>query len=62
MKYYIPTSTSNFNCLLADESISPCGFYQKRAFGYRSFTKVPLNDNEALLPLFDPCPPRGATS
>lgn len=56
MKYYIPTSTSNFNCLLADESISPCGFYQKRAFGYRSFTKVPLNDNEALLPLFDSCP------
>lgn len=56
MKYCIPTSTSNFNCLLADESISPCGFYQKRSFGYRSFTKVPLNDNEALLPLFDSCP------
>lgn len=56
MKYYIPTSTSNFNCLLADESISPCGFYQKRTFGYRSFTKVPLNDNEVLLPLFNSCP------
>ena len=52
MKYYIPTSTSNFNCLLADESISPCGFYQKRSFGYRSFAKVPPNDNEAHLPLF----------
>ena len=56
MKYYIPTSTSNFNCLLADESISPCGFYQKRSFGYRSFTKVPHNDNEAHLPLFVSCP------
>lgn len=56
MKYYIPTSTSNFNCLLADESISPCGFYQKRSFGYRSFAKVPLNDNEAYLPLFVSCP------
>lgn len=56
MKYYIPTSTSNFNCLLADESISPCGFYQKRSFGYRSFAKVPLNDNEAHLPLFASCP------
>ena len=52
MKYYIPTSTSNFNCLLADESISPCGFYQKRSFGYRSFAKVLPNDNEAHLPLF----------
>lgn len=56
MKYYIPTSTSNFNCLLADESISPCGFYQKRSFGYQSFVKVPLNDNEAHLPLFVSCP------
>lgn len=56
MKYYIPTSTSNFNCLLADESISPCGFYQKRSFGYRSFTKVPHNDNETYLPLFVSCP------
>lgn len=56
MKYYIPTSTSNFNCLLADESISPCGFYQKRSFGYRSFAKVPLNNNEVLLPLFNSCP------
>ena len=56
MKYYIPTSTSNFNCLLADESISPCGFYQKRSFGYRSFAKVPLNDNETHLPLFVSCP------
>lgn len=56
MKYFIPTSTSNFNCLLADESISPCGFYQKRSFGYRSFAKVPHNDNEAHLPLFVSCP------
>ena len=56
MKYFIPTSTSNFNCLLADESISPCGFYQKRSFGYRSFAKVPYNNNEAHLPLFVSCP------
>ena len=56
MRYYIPTSTSNFNCLLADESISPCGFYQKRSFGYRSFAKVPYNNNEAHLPLFVSCP------
>lgn len=56
MKYYIPTSTSNFNCLLADESISPCGFYEKRDYGYRTFVKVPLNRSETLLPLFDSCP------
>lgn len=56
MKYYIPTSTSNFNCLLADESISPCGFYEKRDYGYRTFVKVPLNRSETLLPLFDSFP------
>ena len=56
MKYYIPTSTNNFNCLLADESISPCGFYEKRGFSYNYFTAIPLNDNKVLLPLFRSCP------
>lgn len=56
MKYFIPTSTSNFNCLLADESISPCGFYEKRGFSYNYFTAIPLNDNKVLLPLFRSCP------
>jgi len=42
-KLYIPTSTLNFNNILATESISPESFYLNREFGYKRFTKVEPN-------------------
>ncbi len=42
-KLYIPTSTLNFNNILATESISPESFYLNRKFGYKRFTKVEPN-------------------
>ncbi len=42
-KLYIPTSTLNFNNILATESISPESFYLNREFGYKRFTKVAPN-------------------
>lgn len=53
-KYYIPTSTLNFNNILSTESISPKLFYEKRGFGYSRWTSVYKNDdvNYATL-LFD---------
>lgn len=33
-KYYIPTTSLNFNNILSSESISPKSFYEKRSFGY----------------------------
>lgn len=58
-KIYIPTTTLNFNNILATESISPKSFYEKRNFGYKRFEKIDLNnfDNVLIgyskLPLFD---------
>ena len=53
-KYYIPTSTLNFNNILSTESISPKLFYEKGGFGYSRWTSVYGNDdvNYATL-LFD---------
>jgi hypothetical protein len=59
MKYYIPSTTLNFNNILSTESISPFSFYGSRGFGYKSLDKVPPNglDKRVLLyeryPLFD---------
>jgi hypothetical protein len=44
--YFIPTSSINYNNVLASESISPPAFYAKRGYGFRRFEKVtpsPLN-------------------
>jgi len=58
-KIYIPTTTLNFNNILATESISPRSFYENRNFGYKRFEKIELNNfNNILvgyskLPIFD---------
>lgn len=44
--YFIPTSSINYNNILASESISPPAFYTKRGYGFKRFEKVtpsPLN-------------------
>ncbi len=50
-KYYIPTSSLNFNNILSSESISPKAFYAARGFGYDRWTEIPENgvDNVVLL-------------
>lgn len=50
-KFYIPTSTLNFNNILSSESISPKAFYTRRGFGYSRWTEIPENnvDNAILL-------------
>lgn len=52
-KYYIPTSTLNFNNILSSESISPESFYSKREFGYPRWTSIPGNDSENVITLYD---------
>jgi len=42
-KFYIATSTLNFNNILATESISPAAFYTKRNYGYKRFQLVAPN-------------------
>lgn len=51
MKYYIPTTTLNFNNILSSESISPSIFFQKRGFGYSRWFDIPENQlaNSILL-------------
>lgn len=50
-KYYIATSTFNFNNILSSESISPKAFYAKRGFGYSRWLSIPQNgvDNAIIL-------------
>ena len=52
-KYYIPTSSLNFNNILSSESISPKAFYHKRSFGYARWTSIPENPFENSLVLYD---------
>lgn len=53
MKYYIPTSSLNFNNILSTESISPKVFYEKRGFGYSRWLSIEENNIENLTILFD---------
>lgn len=54
---YIPISSLNFNSIFASESISPCVFYQKRNFGYKTFEKIDeLNSINNSIILFDKFP------
>jgi len=55
-KYYIATSTLNFNNILATESISPEAFYTNRNFGYKRFTKVAPNPFPNSLVAYDKIP------
>lgn len=53
MKYYIPTTTLNFNNILSSESISPSVFFQKRRFGYSRWFEIPENEQSNSLVLYD---------
>ena len=53
MKYYIPTSSLNFNNILSTESISPKVFYEKRGFGYSRWWSIDENNIENITLLFD---------
>lgn len=52
-KFYIPTSTLNFNNILSSESISPKAFYDKRDFGYSRWTTIPENPFANATALYD---------
>lgn len=52
-KFYIPTSTLNFNNILSSESISPKAFYERRGFGYKRWVSVKENDNENCVLLYE---------
>lgn len=51
-KYYIPTSTLNFNNILSSESISPKAFYSIRGFGYPRWTEVEENNKKNVIMLY----------
>ena len=53
MKYYIPTSSLNFNNILSTESLSPKSFYERRGFGYSRWFPVEENSIEYLTLLYD---------
>ena len=52
-KFYIPTSTLNFNNILSSESISPKAFYDKRRFGYSRWATVEENPFNNAIVLYD---------
>lgn len=52
MKYYIPTSSLNFNNILSTESLSPKAFYDKRGFGYSRWFTVEENSIEHITLLY----------
>ncbi len=53
MKYYIPTSSLNFNNILSTESLSPKSFYERRGFGYSRWFSVEENSIDYLTLLYD---------
>jgi hypothetical protein len=55
-KLYIPTTTLNFNNIMASESISPAGFYSVRGFGYKRFDKVAPNCLDKRMLFYDKYP------
>lgn len=52
MKYYIPTSSLNFNNILSTESLSPKAFYDKRGFGYSRWFTIEENCIEHITLLY----------
>ena len=52
-KFYIPTSSLNFNNILSTESVSPKAFYECRKFGYGRWTAIPENSCEFVVTLYD---------
>lgn len=53
MKYYIPTTTLNFNNILSTESISPAAFYPVRGFGNNSWETITPNQPIDCIVLYD---------
>lgn len=51
-KYYIPTSSLNFNNILSTESISPKIFYDYRKFGYTRWFTVEENNIKEITLLY----------
>lgn len=56
MRYYLPTTTTNFNNILSTESISPRAFYPKRRFGYSNFQSVSPNNVDEVVLLYNKYP------
>lgn len=52
-KFYIPTSTQNFNNILSSESISPKAFYAQRDYGYSRWVVIPENPYQNAIVLYD---------
>ena len=52
-KFYIPTSSLNFNNILSTESVSPKAFYEYRKFGYGRWTSIPENSCDFAVTLYD---------
>lgn len=52
-KYYIPTSTLNFNNILSTESISPKAFYDARGFGYSRWVSTPESPCDFAITLYE---------
>ena len=52
-KFYIPTSTLNFNNILSSESISPKAYYDKRGVGYSRWATIPENPFNNAIVLYD---------
>lgn len=52
-KFYIPTTSLNFNNILSSESISPKAFYQERSFGYDRWINIPENPYNNSIVLYD---------
>lgn len=52
-KFYIPTSSLNFNNILSTESVSPKAFYECRRFGYGRWTSIPENSCDFAVTLYD---------
>lgn len=51
-KYYIPTSSLNFNNILSTESVSPRAFYSQRGFGYSRWESVKENNFDGVTLLY----------
>lgn len=52
-KFYLPTSTLNFNNILSTESISPKAFYEQREFGYSRWVSIPENPLQNVIILYE---------
>ena len=52
-KYYIPTTSLNFNNILSSESVSPRAFFENRKFGYPRWFNIPENPLENSIVLHD---------